>query len=360
MVRMGHCCSETGRLPQPTTRQNPLVAEPTTLASWASAIARALQARGCDARQLFLQAGLDYDGIDQAETRFPLRRMTRLWALAVDASGAPPLALQIPQFVQPHTMHALGPALHSSPTLMDALLRTARYSRIVTDAADLLIELHPQTVDVIYRTPAHDIPLADAAYEAFMATAAHIAFALSGRRDAMKRIEFRHTCSGSEAPYREHFGCPVRFGGDANRMVYDRAAADAPLPGGNERRALRHDAAAAAYLARFDAQPYSQRVREQLIRDLPAGEPTRDTVAAALGLQPRTLLRRLAGEQTNFHALLNQTRRELALAYLREGRTAADATFLLGFGDPSNFGKAFRRWTGMSPQQWRRRHVGNG
>jgi AraC-like DNA-binding protein len=336
------------------------VAEPTTLASWASAIARALIARGSDARQLFLQAGLDYACVDQAEARYPLRRMTRLWALAVEACGDPPLSLQIPQFVQPQTMHALGPALQSSRTLMDALLRTARYSRIVTDAADLEVALHPQTVEVIYRTPVHDVPLADAAYEAFMATAAHVACILSGRRDTLQRIDFRHPCRGREAPYRDHFGCPVRFGSDSNRMVYDRTAADAPLPGGDERRAHRYDAAAAAYLARFDAQPYSQRVREQLIRGLPAGEPTRDTVAAALGLQPRTLLRRLAAEQTNFHDLLNQTRRELALAYLREGRTAADATFLLGFGDPSNFGKAFRRWTGMSPQQWRRRHVGNG
>lgn len=90
------------------------------------------------------------------------------------------------------------------------------------------------------------------------------------------------------------------------------------------------DAAAAAYLARFDATPVSQRVRELLIR-------------------------RLATEDVSYKDLLNDARRELALSYLRQGRSAAEITCLLGFADPSNFTRAFKRWTGMAPTPWRER-----
>jgi AraC-like DNA-binding protein len=122
--------------------------------------------------------------------------------------------------------------------------------------------------------------------------------------------------------------------------------------GADEAAARLHDAAAAEYLTRFDAQPVAQRLREQLIRRLPSGEPTRAALAAALHLTPRTLLRRLAAEGTNWKTLLNDVRRELALSYLRQNRSAAEITFLLGFADPANFTRAFRRWTGAPPRAW--------
>src|SRR3546814_4141444 len=71
-----------------------------------------------------------------------------------------------------------------------------------------------------------------------------------------------------------------------------------------------------------------------LVRQLPAGEPKREAVAAALKLTPRTLLRRLADENAHYKALLNDTRRELAFAYLRQNRSGAEITYLLGFTHP--------------------------
>lgn len=329
--------------------------EPTTLASWAAAIAAALRTRGCDPEPLFAQAGLDYGATEAPGMRFPVRGMTLLWHLAVAATADPAFALDVPRHVRPATLHALGQSLRASLSLEDALLRMARYSRLVTDGAELALESGGTTIAAVYLPPRHDVPLADAAYEAFMATAVQLGRALAGSNDGLLGCEFRHAAPADPRPYAAFFACPVRFGERRNRLVFDRAKLRAPLSSSDPQRVRSLDAAASEYLARFDATPMSQRVRELVIRRLPAGEPTREEIAAALRLTPRTLLRRLAMENVSFKYLLNDARRELALSYLRQGRSAAEITYLLGFADPSNFTRAFKRWIGMAPTAWRSR-----
>ncbi len=327
--------------------------EPTTLASWAAAIAAALQTRGCNVAGLLQQAGLDPAAMHTPGARYPVRAMTRLWQLAVAATGDPAFALEVPRHVQPTTLHVLGLALRASRSLEDALLRMARYSRLVTDGAEVVLESNGPTMAAIYLPPRHDVPLADAAYEAFMAAAVGLGRALAQSGDGLVACEFRHRAPADTSGYERFFRCPVRFTKAHNRLLFDRSALQQALPGGDTDRVRAYDAEAAAYLARFDASPVSQRVRELLIRQLPAGEPQREQVAAALHLTPRTLLRRLAAEGASFRELLEDTRRELALSYLRQRRSAAEVTCLLGFADPSNFTRAFKRWTGVTPRSWR-------
>lgn len=326
--------------------------EPTTLSSWAAAIAAALHAHGIDARSLLLQAGLDPEQVGLPGARYPARAMTHFWQLAVDATH-PALSLEVPAYVQPDTMHALGESLQASRTLEEALLRMARYARLVTDAADMVLELQEDSVQVIYRRPCTDLPLADAAFEAFMASAVQLTRHLSGRHDGLLHCTFNHAPPTNTQPYEDYFACPVRFGAADNRLCFERQRLRQPLPTANDHTTRHYDSVAAEYLARFDAQPTCQRVREQLIRLLPSGEPTREAIAAQLHLTPRTLLRRLASEGTHWKALLNEVRQELACSYLRQGRGAAEITYRLGFANPSNFTRAFRRWTGQAPSQWR-------
>ena len=96
------------------------------------------------------------------------------------------------------------------------------------------------------------------------------------------------------------------------------------------------------------------RVRHEIARLLPQGEPRREDVASLLGLTDRTLQRRLQAEDTSYQQLLDETRRELALQYLGEPRRSlAEVADLLGFVDQSNLFRACRRWFGMPPGQYR-------
>lgn len=328
------------------------MSEPTTLTSWAAAVAGALQARGIDAAALLTRAGLDPALLHRPGARYPTRGMTRFWELAVEATD-PALPLSVPRQVQPATMHALGLSLRASRTLGDALLRMARYSRLVTDAADIAIEIDAHEVSLVYRPPLRELKLASAAYVAFMATAVDLGRILAGEDHGLLGCELRQPAPLDPQPFEHFFDCPLRFGAPRNRLRFARELLERPLPGADDAAARHYDAAAAEYLARFDADPVSQRLRGLLIRMLPSGEPTRAALAAAMRLTPRTLLRRLAAEGTNWKSILNEVRRELALSYLRQGRSAAEITWQLGFADPANFTRAFRRWTGMAPARWR-------
>jgi AraC-like DNA-binding protein len=98
-----------------------------------------------------------------------------------------------------------------------------------------------------------------------------------------------------------------------------------------------------------------ERVRSALIEALPAGDVAMQSVAKRLGVGTRTLQRRLQEEGTSFQLTLDAVRAALADHYLRKtAMTSAEIALLLGFEDANSFVRAFRTWTGTTPQAVRR------
>src|SRR3546814_16793507 len=108
----------------------------TVLSSWGRAIRRALDAAGVDSARLFAEAGLDIAALADPDARYPLANTTRLWALAVEATGDPAFGLAVATQVSQTTFYALGYTLIASGTLREAFERMGRYFRLVNDAAD--------------------------------------------------------------------------------------------------------------------------------------------------------------------------------------------------------------------------------
>ncbi len=95
--------------------------------------------------------------------------------------------------------------------------------------------------------------------------------------------------------------------------------------------------------------------RRALLEELRGGEPELGTIARKLGMSGRTLQRRLRVLGASHQDLLDEVRRDLALRYLKDPSLAvAEVSFLLGFSEVSNFYRAFRRWTGSTPLEFRR------
>ncbi|WP_369960332.1 helix-turn-helix transcriptional regulator [Pseudomonas benzenivorans] len=152
------------------------------------------------------------------------------------------------------------------------------------------------------------------------------------------------------------FQAQLRFNAAHYALLFERADLDTPLPTANEALAQLHDRFAGEYLARFSESRVTHLARQVLCRQLPQGEPKREAVAQALHLSQRTLQRRLQEEGTSFQQLLDDTRRELAEQYLGQPNlTLLEIAYLLGFADPSNFFRAFRRWFARTPGEYRAR-----
>jgi AraC-like DNA-binding protein len=101
---------------------------------------------------------------------------------------------------------------------------------------------------------------------------------------------------------------------------------------------------------------FSARVREHIIDALRSGSATADDVCQQMKVSPRTLRRKLQDEGMTFSELLTEVRRGLACQHLGHAQTSiTEAAFLLGFADSRAFQRAFRRWYGVSPSEYRRK-----
>lgn len=327
---------------------------PTALASWTRAIRKALLAAGLDAESLLAEAGIAVERLADPDARLPVAQTRRLWQLAVAASGDPAFGLRVARQVQPTTFQALGYALAASATLAEAYARAERYCRIVTDAGELKLERHGAECHLLLHTVLGEAAPAEEATDAFAALQVRTVRGLSGRSVLPLRVQLRRAPPLQAEPYRLAFHAPVSFGAADNRLVFAAADFDRPLEGANPELARINEGLAAQQLARLDQADLPARLRALLIERLPDGEPTAAELAAALNLSLRSLQRKLAERGLRYESLLDDTRRELALAQLREARISLnEIAFLLGFSDASSFSRAFRRWTGLSPTAWR-------
>src|SRR6185369_6053431 len=94
--------------------------------------------------------------------------------------------------------------------------------------------------------------------------------------------------------------------------------------------------------------------RAAVLEHLSSGEATAEETAKQLHMSPRTLQRKLAEANTTYLKLVDDARKDLALRYIEDPRrSVTDITFSLGFSQPSAFTRAFRRWTGRSPSDYR-------
>ncbi len=326
---------------------------PTSLTSWGLAIRSALESRGVDADELFREAGLDVSALSNPLARYPLAATTRLWRLAVEATGDPAFGLEVARHTRPTYFHALGFSLAASGSLTEAFERIVRYFRLVSDAADMALE----PLDGAYRFSVRLVDPeqrpADEAVDAFLALAVRVCRVLRDRTFNPLSVSLRRPAPPNPAPFQRYFRVPVEFGQEEDVLVFDRASFDARLGGGNEELARMNDQVVASHLATLGEGRLSPRLHHLLVEHLPHGEPNEADLAARLGTSLRNLQRRLADEGTSYKDVLDDTRRELARSYLSEGtHSVSEIAYLLGFLAASSFTRAFRRWEGMSPTEF--------
>ena len=108
-------------------------------------------------------------------------------------------------------------------------------------------------------------------------------------------------------------------------------------------------------IAALDQDDIITRVKRAIVQFLPSENCTKQRVASELAMSPSALQQKLATLDTSFQDLLNQIRQSLAMDYMEQSRVSiTEMSFLLGFSDTSSFTRAFRRWTGKSPRDFRR------
>jgi AraC-like DNA-binding protein len=328
----------------------------TTLGTWVKAICRALEAAGCDSAALLAEAGFDPKSLDSPTARCPLTHTARLWRVAVAATHDPAFGIKVASHIKQTTFHALSYGLSASSTLKEAFERLKRYCHVASDAIDYEFSRRGLEYHFVIE-PAADVT--DESVDALVAAHLRMCRSLTSRDYSPLRIEFRRPRPADIEEFQRVLRAPLHFGAPQTRLVFDADVIERPLEGGNPELARHNDAIALQYLSQIERDNIQWRVREVLTQRLSLGEPSQEDVAELLNMSARTLQRKLGEVGITYKEILDETRRALALAYLSAPRhSVSDVTYLLGFSAGSSFTRAFRRWTGQSPSDWRARSSG--
>lgn len=309
---------------------------------------------GADRGALLSAAGIDPAVLADPDARLPVEHDLRLW----EALSREPVGLAIGERLGMAPLGVVGYAMQHGATVGEALAWLDRYRAV----------LHPDLVPRVERRsgPEGDrvvfVKVVPAPFarlrEPVYAQAAATVTAMRGLSGCGVRACFvAYPLPRPRDPERHErwFGCPVAWGGPTFEVAFDTAVLALPLP--------RSEPHLFGYLARrVDAlhgalpvaERWTDRVRREIGALLPQGEPRLADVARRLAVSERTLHRRLADEEARFAQLLDDARRERATLLLDEPRlSCSEVAFLLGYAEPAAFFRAFRRWTGATPQRWR-------
>lgn len=332
-----------------------LVVAPSALSSWTKTVIDALRARGADVDKVLAAAGFAPGSLADPNARHSNRSIAKLWHKAALEVGDPAFGLEASRFIHPGTFHALGYAVIASPTFEDALARIARYSRVVSDVADVQLELAADGARLTFVLRPGFEHGGEEAMDTIMSAIVRAARRLLGKTFAPKAVAMRRREPADSAPYLRVFGCPVTFASSKDELSFEPSSLAHPLPAANPELASHNDAAVREYLGRVANGSVVDRVRATMSGQLDRVSP--HSVARAVGMSVRSLQRALNEQNTSYEQLLRELRRELSCTYLRQGRhPMAEIAFLLGYENPSAFARSFKRWTGLSPSEYAAKH----
>lgn len=331
--------------------------------SWVNTVLDAAQRQGVSREAVLAAAGIAPAEL-QAE-RWPIDHITRLWRAAVRCTQDPGFGLKAGAVVGPASFNVVSYLLQSSPTLRESIAVVQKYQRLISDGGRFQVIAGAQASWVVYHPRQGELAFSPHQIEAVLAAVVAFSRWVTGRAVRPLKVQFSQAALGPLGGYREVFQCPVAFDQAFSGVLLDNAVLDTPLPQADAQLAHLHHEYAAARLAALtppESDTLAQELRRWLDAQLqsPSGQaspvPSRERAAQMLGLGPRTLARRMQAQGLDFSTLLDQARRDAALhAVAHSQRALADIGHSLGFAEPSTFWRAFKRWTGKTPAQWRGR-----
>ncbi|MDF2446796.1 MAG: hypothetical protein K0S46_2032 [Moraxellaceae bacterium] len=314
-----------------------------------------------DMDDLFEHAGVPVQLMLEPDGVITARDILALTASAKELSGDPALGLHLGEEMGVEMLDVVGMTISTAPTLREGLDTLQRFSPLVTTMghADLIEE--GDTAKVVLHFLEELAPITDYCMELAAAAAWHIMRRLVRGEFRLRRL----TVSSPRPPWYQEYarvlGEEVEFVFDApeNSIVFDRQLLELPMARHTPRlyQSLLDQAA-----RRLAARPQPETASASVLRliDEHMGARLLDlaTLATYMGMTPRTLQRRLKDENTSFQALYDLRRQQVAQEMLLRDINIETIAATLGYSEPTNFYRAFKAWTGLSPSEYRRRHPG--
>ncbi|HEX9168344.1 MAG TPA: AraC family transcriptional regulator [Roseiarcus sp.] len=308
---------------------------------------------GVDAAEILSELGLAPDLFADPERVMAYADGGRLFAACAARTACPHFGLLVGQRCSLAGLGLVGNVAQVERDVGSALWRIVRYLPLFDRGSVLALRVADEDASLIFGILAGSILGIDQFYDLAIAIAFNTVRDLCGSCWRPSLVTLPHKAPADVRPYRAAFGTNVRFDEAEAAIVFDRFYLGRPLAASTAAERMRLLNRAAKIESMLDMS-FVERVRRQLRSSLPTHWLTEDQVAEQLMVSARVLRLRLAEAGSSFRAIVDELRYETARQYLTTSTLEFnDVALLLGYSEASAFSRAFRRWAGAAPSDWR-------
>jgi AraC-like DNA-binding protein len=315
----------------------------------------AVAERGITRERFLAAAGLEGGRLDNVDEQLTISEFDRLHEAALALTGDPALGIHMGERVTAQAYDVIGYLGSHASTLRESIVTLFRYGRLVSDVTASLEERDDVASMVFEFKGPLDSPVVRMRAEFTVTGFFRLVRTFCGESAMPLEVLFAYAAPPYRAEYARVFGGRERFGQPITAIRFDRAMLSQEAVHKNPRLSAILVGEAERVLDRLErSTTHAERVRDLLALRGVSDMRTMDAVARELGVSVRSLRRRLAEEGVSFPKLLEEAQLASAKRLLENpDRSIYDVAFAMGFSDPSAFHRAFRRWTGMTPSQYR-------
>lgn len=307
------------------------------------------RANGLDPVWLLTRGGLPAELLHRRDSHVSYARFGQILALAAERAGNPLFALHLSRW---HDYLILGPfglLLAQAESFPEAMRLTRNYLHLHAQGIELSPVELGDTLELRYHLKLREHIDSRQLLELGLGVMHRSLGSLFGQQWRPSRLDIRHEAQAPLREYEQFFGCEVRFGQLRNAFITSSDLMRC--------RPLEQRGSLASYLCSEPvglANDTVHQLRFVLQSILTTGEASLPVAARLLGQHPRVLQKTLKLQGTCFRTLLDEVRYHEACQQLsRSGHSITELALHLGYGDETAFSRAFRRWSGVSPQAWR-------
>ncbi|MEH6590894.1 MAG: AraC family transcriptional regulator [Halioglobus sp.] len=316
-----------------------------------------------DFSAMLAQAGIDFDPLDTSNAAYrpeiSAMQYTRIYQQVLSLLQDETFGANGSNLVAPGAFRMMCYCIISCENLGQAIKRASEFYRTFFDErSQLYSNFSEQYTRVGYRTNSGTGNTKVAAADAYGLCMWHRFFGwLCGRPLELSRVDFAGEAPERLEKYEALFGCPLYFSQPSDLLYFDSAFLSWPVV--HTEHSLREFLRTAPYQLLImdnsvDGDNLTAQVKAMIGYDFSDGFPSFEAISSALNMSAPTLRRRLKKEGTTFQTLKDDSRCDVAKLYLnRDELSINEVALQMGFTDPSAFHRSFKKWTGLTPGQFR-------
>lgn len=268
----------------------------------------------------------------------------------------PYVGLELGGSLEPRDLGVLGHAMSASETAGDALAVLSQYLYVLSQSNTLRLDFAENTVVCTYAVTILQPGIFRQDAEMVLSWVLSFIRELSARHVRPRLIEFCHSPLASTKKHHDMFGCDVLFNRHHNRIHFAKSITEYPICTADKGlfEALVYYLDSQLCL-RSEEDDLVAKVHHLISTSLSQGMPNLNQIASQLGMSGRTLQRKLRDEELAFADMVDEIRHTIAQDYVYHSEFyLTDIAMMLGYGELSSFSRAFKRWTGLSPESIRK------